>query len=214
MIVEIPQGTQEKMEINKEKPYNPIMYDISDDKIRKIRYQAKGSPHKGYPFHYGALPQTWEHKGHLDPRTQKFGDNDPIDAFDISTRPASPGMIKQVKILGAFAMIDKNETDWKLVCIDIDDANAKSFNSLKDVPEETLNIIEDFLTNYKTVEGKGKNSFAKQKKWSRKEAVQIVKYVHRLWFDLVNNNQKVIEQSAAEHQEDIAGISLFVEGLF
>ncbi len=51
------------MEINKEKPYNPIMYDIVDNKIRKVTYQAKGSMHAGYPFHYGALPQTWDQKG-------------------------------------------------------------------------------------------------------------------------------------------------------
>jgi inorganic pyrophosphatase len=214
MIIEIPQGTEEKMEINKELPSNPIMYDLADGKIRKIIYQAKGSPYKGYPFHYGALPQTWEHKSHIDPRTKKYGDNDPIDVFDISTIPAAPGTIKQVKVLGAFAMIDKDETDWKLICIDINDEKADSYNDLSDVPTEIQNIIEDFLTNYKTPEGKGPNSFAEQKKYGSIQAVKIIENVHYLWYRLVNNNKKVIDDALDEHKEDIANISLLVEESF
>jgi inorganic pyrophosphatase len=214
MIVEIPALRQEKMEINKERPYNPIMYDIVDNKIRKVTYQAKGSMHPGYPFHYGALPQTWEPKGHEDWRTQKYGDNDPIDVFDISSFPAKPGMIKQVKILGAFAMIDGDETDWKLIGIDVNDLNAKLYNDLKDIPKETLKTIEDFLTNYKTPDGKEPNSFAEQKLWDSKEAVKIIEEVHEHWYNLVNINNTVIKDSPARFRDDILKIKLFVEGIF
>lgn len=172
MIIEIPQLKQEKMEINKNKSYNPLMYDIKDDKIRLVTYKG------GYPFHYGVLPMTWENVAIKDNKTKKFGDNDPIDAFDISSIVAYTGLIKQVKILGAFAMIDSDETDWKLVCIDVNDPNANNYNDISDVPHNIIGTIDDFLTNYKTVEGKPQNQFAKQKIWNNKDAIKIIEEVH------------------------------------
>lgn len=211
MIIEIPQGTQEKMEINKEINLNPLMYDIRDNKIRLVSYQAKYSAFKGYPFHYGALPMTWEQKNHIDARTGKYGDNDPIDAFDISSIGATSGTIKQVKILGAFAMIDGNETDWKLICIDINDPNANTYNDINDVPKNILESIDDFLTNYKTPEGKGPNSFAAKKIWNKFEAIEIVKEVHRYWFNLVNDKDKVLSKGTDEQKKDILKIKTIVE---
>ena len=172
MVIEIPQGTQEKMEINKEESLNPLKYDIRDNKIRLITYQAKYSKYSGYPFHYGALPMTWEPINHIDTRTKKYGDNDPIDAFDISSICAAPGTIKQVKVLGAFAMIDGDETDWKLICIDINDKMAQQYNNYTDIPKNILESIDDFLTNYKIPEGKGPNSFADPKLWDNDDAIE------------------------------------------
>lgn len=189
MIVEIPQGSQEKMEINKNLPLNPIMYDVSSDKIRLVTYQAQGSKYHGYPFHYGALPMTWESTEHPDRRTKKPGDNDPIDCFDISQRATKTGTVKQVKILGAFAMIDNNETDWKLISIDVADPNAMKYNDWKDVPKNIINIIYDFLENYKTVDGKPKNEFAEKIIYDRNEAIKIIQDVHKDWFNLVTKNQ-------------------------
>lgn len=195
MIVEIPKGTQEKLEINKEEALNPIMYDIKDGKVRKVVYQAKNSNIAGYPFHYGALPQTWEHNGHQDTRTGEYGDNDPIDAFDISDIGATPGLVKKVKILGAFAMIDDGETDWKLICIDINDPNANNYNDLGDVPRNIFVIMEDFLKRYKTPDGKPENRFANPKIWYKDETLKIVKEVHNFWIQLVHNKDNVVEEN-------------------
>lgn len=213
MIIEIPQGTQEKMEINKEINLNPLMYDIRDNKIRLVTYQAKYSAFKGYPFHYGALPMTWEQNNHIDVRTGKYGDNDPIDAFDISSISAISGTVKQVKILGAFALIDGNETDWKLVCIDINDPNAKKYNNINDIPNEILESIDDFLTNYKTPEGKPSNIFAAKKIWNKNEAIKIVKEVHKYWFNLVNDKDKVMSNGTNEQKNNISKIKIQAENI-
>ena len=40
-----------------------------------------------------------------------------------------PGDVIQVKVLGVLAMIDEGETDWKLIAINAEDADAPKLNS-------------------------------------------------------------------------------------
>jgi len=187
MVVEIPQGTTEKIEINKAESFNPLMYDIRDDKVRKITYKAKHSKVPGYPFHYGALPQTWEHVGILDSHTKMHGDNDPIDAFDISSIKRKPGDIIAVKVLGAIAMIDNKETDWKLITVNLNDNMATKYKNLNDVPKQIIDTIYDFLLNYKTSEGKPQNEFYEKVYWSKSEALNIILETHRNWQKLCDD---------------------------
>ena len=37
----------------------------------KLRYVANVWPMKGYPWNYGAIPQTWENPKHIDPDTKE-----------------------------------------------------------------------------------------------------------------------------------------------
>lgn len=60
--------------------------------------------------------------------TQNKGDNDPVDAVEISGATYNTGDVIQVKILGTYAMIDEGETDWKVVCINVKDPNADQLN--------------------------------------------------------------------------------------
>lgn len=193
MVVEIPKNAQEKIEINKSLIYNPLMHDIRDNKIRKVTYNAKKTKISGYPFHYGALPQTWEHSGILDKHTKLYGDNDPVDAFDISKIPAKVGDINKVKVLGAIAMIDNNETDWKLIVINIKDKISAKYDDIKDISSETMDIIYDFLLNYKTPEKKPQNKFFKKIYWDKKEAIDIIDELHNNWKKLCAEPQSLIK---------------------
>jgi len=211
MVVEIPQGTQAKMEINKSLKHNPLMFDIRDDKIRTITYKAKHTNIAGYPFHYGALPQTWEHSGKKDPHTKLYGDNDPIDAFDISPIKRTSGDIVVVKVLGAIAMIDNNETDWKLIVINVDDPQAEKYNDITDVPWGIMDTIYDFLLNYKTSEGKGQNEFYKKIYWNHKEAMKIIHELHDNWKELCQdpqNTAKIIEDNRPDKLEEMPQCSI------
>lgn len=54
-----------------------------------------------------------------------FGDNCcPVIFFQVASR----GEVKQVKILGTVALIDEGETDWKILCIDVNDPLAEQMN--------------------------------------------------------------------------------------
>lgn len=198
------------MEINKAERFNPLMYDIKDDNIRKITYTAKDQKISGYPFHYGALPQTWENPIKLDKHTKLPGDNDPVDAFDISEIPTKPGDVNEVKILGAIAMIDNNETDWKIIVINAKDKNSLYFNNVNDIPKKTIDIIYDFLLNYKTSEGKPQNKFYEKIFWDKKAAVNIVEELHGNWKELCFNRNNILHDLENSHKKNTKDLPLCV----
>eukprot|EP00879_Flechtneria_rotunda_P025005 GHRR01026534.1.p1 GENE.GHRR01026534.1~~GHRR01026534.1.p1 ORF type:complete len:137 (+),score=44.35 GHRR01026534.1:478-888(+) len=51
-------------------------------------------------------------------------------------------------------MIDKNESDWKTIVINVKDPRAARWNDITDVPEERLLAILEFYANYKQAENK------------------------------------------------------------
>ena len=61
------------------------------------------------------------------------GDNDPVDVVEIGGRPMPSGAVFHVKFLGAFAMIDGGELDWKIICIDRDTPLAAKLDTITDV---------------------------------------------------------------------------------
>ncbi|KAA8576732.1 hypothetical protein EYC84_006801 [Monilinia fructicola] len=124
MVVEIPRWTNGKLEISKEEMLNPIEY----VKKGKLRFVRNCFPHKGYLWNYGAFPQTWEDPNVIHPETKAKGDNDPLDVCEIGELVGYPGQVKQVKVLGVMALLDEEETDWKVIVIDVNDPLAPKLN--------------------------------------------------------------------------------------
>ena len=84
--------------------------------------------------------------------TGKCGDNDPLDIVDIGDYQSQVGMVYKVKILGILALIDENETDYKVISINVKDANAKNINDLRSVAyykPGCLEAIKYWFENYK-----------------------------------------------------------------
>jgi inorganic pyrophosphatase len=183
-VCEIPKGTTAKMEINKEAELNPIIQDTKDGKPRFYKYK----PEVGSLVNYGALPQTWEDPNTKDTTTNLGGDNDPIDVLQVNSKPCKIGDIQRVKVLGAFALIDDGETDWKVFVVDVDDMgklnrNSVTLNDLK-TPEEVKEIVEWF-EKYKTAEGKGLNKIGLDGQIvSAEKATEIIKETNKHWMDL------------------------------
>lgn len=115
------------MQVQKEKPFNPIMQDTKKGALRYYTYGASF-------FNYGMLPQTWEDPakkgfngtaqlgGHGSPapwggllqlplsvRIGTVGDNDPLDVMDLSSRTCKVGEMRKVKILGDLELIDQGQ---------------------------------------------------------------------------------------------------------
>ena len=191
MIVEIPRWTNAKMEvseapllsishcsmgtdspakISKEETLNPIKQDIKKGKLRFVR---NCFPHKGYLWNYGAFPQTWEDPNVIHPETKAKGDNDPLDVCEIGELVGYTGQIKQVKVLGVMALLDEEETDWKVMVIDVNDPLAPKLNDIEDVERHLpglLRATNEWFRIYKIPDGKPENQFAfsgecKNKKW-------------------------------------------------
>lgn len=148
------------MQISKDEVLNPIKQDIKKGKLRFVR---NCFPHKGYLWNYGAFPQTWEDPNVVHPETKAKGDNDPLDVCEIGELVAKTGDIKQVKVLGVMALLDEEETDWKIIVIDINDPLAPKLNDIEDVERHLpglLRATNEWFRIYKIPDGKPENQFA------------------------------------------------------
>ncbi|KAI8356636.1 inorganic pyrophosphatase [Choanephora cucurbitarum] len=203
MIVEIPRWTNAKNEINKETPLNPIKQDV---KNQQLRFVPNIFPSKGYIWNYGAFPQTWENPRFVSPYTGRGGDNDPIDVIELGQEVASVGQIKQVKILGIIGLIDQEETDWKVVVIDVNDSLANQLNDIQDVRQLMPGYMEEscrFFKYYKTPTGGNRNEIAFDGVPQNKTfATTIVLETHEQWKLLING---------VEPRKEIQTVNLSVE---
>ncbi|XP_023177788.1 inorganic pyrophosphatase [Drosophila hydei] len=189
MVVEVPRWTNAKMEISLKTPLNPIKQDI---KKGKLRFVANCFPHKGYIWNYGALPQTWENPNHIEPSTGCKGDNDPIDVIEIGYRVAKRGEVMQVKVLGAIALIDEGETDWKIIAIDVNDPLASKLNDVSDVDQYFPGLLRatvEWFKIYKIPDGKPENVFAFNGDAKNADfATTIIAETHKFWQTLINQS--------------------------
>jgi inorganic pyrophosphatase len=187
MIVEIPRWTNAKMEICKEETLNPIKQDI---KKGKLRYVRNCFPHKGYLWNYGAFPQTWEDPKHIHPETKAKGDNDPLDVCEIGELVGTPGQIKRVKVLGVMALLDEEETDWKVIVIDEKDPLAPKLNDIEDVERHLpglLRATNEWFRIYKIPDGKPENQFAFSGECKNKKyAFDVIRETHESWQRLID----------------------------
>ncbi|XP_011502322.1 PREDICTED: inorganic pyrophosphatase [Ceratosolen solmsi marchali] len=186
MIVEVPRWTNAKMEINLIEPLNPIKQDI---KKGNLRYVANCFPHHGYIWNYGALPQTWENPDVLDEATGFKGDNDPIDVLEIGYRVAKRGDVLKVKVLGAVALIDEGETDWKIIVIDVNDPLANQINDVTDIDKHYPGLLKatvEWFKIYKIPDGKPENQFAFNGEAKPRDfALHVIEEVHKHWQNLI-----------------------------
>jgi len=171
------------MEIATKEEHNPIKQDIKKGKLRYFTYGD-------IPFNYGCIPQTWEDPNHKHPDTGFGGDNDPVDVVEISPMPMATGTVTPMKVLGLIALIDENETDWKIIGVAAHSPLAEFLNSLQDVEihlPRKMATIRDWFRMYKTTDGKPENKFAFDGEFRDAEyANQIVQETHQRWQELVS----------------------------
>jgi len=187
MVVEVPRWTNAKMEIATKEPLNPIKQDV---KKGQLRYVANCFPHHGYIWNYGALPQTWENPHHIEDSTKCKGDNDPIDVCEIGSKILTRGSVVKVKILGTFALIDEDETDWKLMAIDVTDPLAEKLNDINDIEilmPGYLRATVEWFRIYKIPDAKGENRFAFNGEGKNAAfALGVVEETNEFWKQLVS----------------------------
>lgn len=127
VVVEIPRGSRNKYELNKE---------TGLFRLDRVLYSAVH-----YPGEYGFFPQTYA------------DDDDPLDALVMTTVPTFPGCSIDVRPLALFRMLDKGDMDEKVLCVPSRDPLYAEMQSLRDVPAHYLREVEHFFTSYKTLEG-------------------------------------------------------------
>ncbi|KAI6170895.1 Inorganic diphosphatase [Aphelenchoides bicaudatus] len=187
MIVEIPRWTNAKLEIATNEPLNPIKQDEKDNAPRFVKNVF---PYKGYIWNYGALPQTWEDPEHKDEHTEASGDNDPVDIVEIGQKIQPCGAVVPVKVLGAIAMLDEGQTDWKVVSIHINDPLAPKLNDIQDLETHLPGLLTatvEWFRDYKIPDGKAANTFAFNAEFKdRAFALNVIEQTHQFWKKLIS----------------------------
>jgi inorganic pyrophosphatase len=128
VIIEIPKGSKNKYEVDKETGL--IMLD-------RAMHSAQD-----YPFDYGFMPQShWE-------------DGDPLDVVVLTTYPLAPGILVRVRPVGILNMIDDGDSDAKIIAVPEKDPRFDEIQDLSDINKHTLKEIEHFFNTYKIIQKK------------------------------------------------------------
>lgn len=92
-----------------------------------------------------------------------------------------------MKVLGCFALIDKDEIDWKLIVVDVNDPLSEKLDDTGDVQRELpdlLGEIRDWLQVYKVPGGTPPTKHAYEPKGAA-FAVEIARRCHDQWKELI-----------------------------
>jgi inorganic pyrophosphatase len=145
VIVEIPQGSRNKYEM--------------DQETGRIRLDRMLFTSTRYPHDYGFIPDTLAEDG------------DPLDAMVILEEPTFPGCLISVRPIGVFWMTDEKGPDAKILTVPAGDPRYAGFQDLDDVPEHVTAEIGHFFDIYKEIEP-GKSTDTRG--WQGRAAAELV----------------------------------------
>src|ERR1700744_2602517 len=127
-LIEIPQGSRAKYELDKETG------------LLRLDRGIYSSFH--YPANYGFIPQTLGE------------DKDPLDVLVICSLPVQPLCLIEAKIMGVMQMIDGGDADDKIIPIAATDPSVNYINSLDEMPRHFFSELRHFFEEYKHLENK------------------------------------------------------------
>ncbi len=146
MIIEIPKGSRNKYEYDKEK--------------KMVKFERMLFSSMMYPCEYGFFPDTLALDG------------DPLDALVLTWEPTFPGCLIDVHPVALFDMEDDKGRDEKILCVPETDPLWNYIETLEQVPPHLLKEITHFFETYKNLENKQVQIFGWQ---GLEEAVNVLK---------------------------------------
>lgn len=151
-LIEIPLGSKNKYELNKQ---------TGRIQLDRVLYAAMI-----YPAEYGIVENT------LAP------DGDPLDILVICSDPTFPGCIVPARVLGYLSMVDNGKFDYKLISVVDCDPRYADVQELSDLSPFVLKEISNFFANYKVLQ----NVTVEVGEYhSKQEAVDIIAQCRRAY---------------------------------
>jgi inorganic pyrophosphatase len=128
VVIEIPQGSGIKYEVDKES--GAVFVD-------RFLFTAMY-----YPFNYGFIPQTLA------------DDGDPVDVLVVSREPVVPGSVMRCRPIGVLEMKDEEGIDTKLIAVPHSklDPTYENVKTVDDLPQILRDRIKHFFEHYKELE--------------------------------------------------------------
>jgi inorganic pyrophosphatase len=128
VIVEIPKGSTNKYELDKE---TGLL------RLDRVLYSAVY-----YPADYGFIPRTY------------CDDGDPLDALVLGQEPVYPLTIVQARAVGVMRMRDEKGVDDKIVAVSVRDPSFEEYTDKAQLPPHVLRQVQRFFEDYKVLEHK------------------------------------------------------------
>src|SRR6187401_2446342 len=128
VIIEIPKGSKNKYELDKE---TGLL------KLDRVLYS---SVH--YPADYGFIPRTY------------CDDGDPLDALVLSQEPVYPLTLVEARAIGVMRMRDEKGIDDKIVAVSVHDPAYHHITDKQQLPIHVLRELKRFFEDYKALENK------------------------------------------------------------
>jgi len=127
-LIEIPQGSRSKYEVDK---------DTGLLKLDRVIYSSFQ-----YPVNYGFIPQTLGK------------DNDPLDILVLCSQSVQSLCLVEANVIGNMQMIDQGQMDDKIIAVASQDPSVNHFNSIDALPQHFLLELRNFFEQYKVLENK------------------------------------------------------------
>lgn len=160
-IIEIPQGSRCKFEIDK--PSGLL-------KLDRVIFSSFY-----YPCNYGFIPQTYG------------DDKDPLDILVISTLPMVPLTLMEAKVIGVMQMIDGGDGDDKLIAVAANDPGVNHYNNIEELPKHFFDELRHFFEEYKKLENK---SVKVEEFGDKATALKIIEEAIRSYKENFQNNYR------------------------
>ena len=147
VVIEIPQGSQVKYEIDK-----------ASGAVFVDRFLFTPM---AYPAAYGFIPGTLA------------DDGDPADALVLAPGPIVPGAVIRCRPIGMLMMEDEGGMDEKIICVPHDKIHPmySDVHAVEDLPMIVRQAIEHFFTRYKDLEP---GKWVKVTGWADRAAAEAV----------------------------------------
>jgi inorganic pyrophosphatase len=128
VIIEIPKGSTNKYELDKE---TGLL------RLDRVLYSAVY-----YPADYGFIPRTY------------CDDGDPLDVLVLGQEPVYPLTIVEARAVGVMRMRDEKGIDDKIVAVSVRDPSFADFRDKSQLPPHVLRQLRRFFEDYKVLENK------------------------------------------------------------
>ncbi len=168
-FIEVVPGDQMKYEIDKESGY--LIVD------RPNLYSSV------VPLLYGFIPMTYSADISAEYCMKQTGidnlegDGDPLDIIVLSDRYIPRGdIIVEAVPIGGLRMIDKNETDDKIIAVLKGDQTYGHFTDISDIPRALIKRIKHYFLSYKNDPENNRDSIVSiAGEYGREEAYEVIK---------------------------------------
>ncbi len=125
-LIEIPQGSRTKYEIDKK---TGLL------KLDRIIYSSFH-----YPINYGFIPQT-------------LGlDGDPLDILVMCSESIQPLCLVEATVIGNMQMIDTGVADDKIIAVASKDPGVNYIKTVDELPKHLIAILRNYFEQYKVLE--------------------------------------------------------------